>query len=161
MKIFLLTHLRQDSVPLAIFHDHHKMYTRRSCLDDVSAWICIKPLIERLLQGLLPRLQALLLRRHRTDWPIVVGALVTLSMSADDRIFHGSPGFKTRLEGPEDGWNVLLGLYVAAYGGYHISNRRPGHGSSDSQGDRNGLKLSHRLNAWMRQEGVCFRLLCS
>lgn len=110
---------------------------------------CVKSTVERTLHNILPKLQILLLQRSRTDWSLVISVLAVLSMAAG---IHFSHFPVPQLSENEEGWSVLLGLYTAGYGGYHIPHASSNEGVSSELADNATLKISRQLNLWVDEE---------
>lgn len=115
----------------------------------------IRSLIEGILRDLLPRLQTLLLHRSGADWSVVVSAMTALFMTADAWVpIDYCQHLKGRLCDIENGWNVLLGLYAAAYRGKRLVRANSVNKSGISQSEENALRLVEELNTWVEEEGI-------
>lgn len=160
MKVFLLTYLI----------DYFSAYRRDVCtatkktawsygsisaLNNLSIQTCLISLVEQTLHKLLPRLQTLLLQRHHTDWVSVVSAMSALAMTADQWFFIDSyPHLAGQFCAFENGWNVLLSLYTAAYGGYHPLRVSPINKFTTAQSDETAMRLSDELRIWVERNGM-------
>ena len=126
--------------------------SRQRAFPDSTIRACIIPLVERILQNLLPRLQALLLQRRNTDWAVVVSAMTSLSMTSLSMTTAGryvriSPPFPDKFTNFENGWDILLGLYTAGYGGYNPLQANPTRMTWIVRADKTSRELMHHLKA--------------
>lgn len=131
-------------------------------VNGIGVQTCLISLIERILHELLPRLQILLLQRCHTNWLVVLGAMSALSMTADQwGLISLDPQLAGRLNNFENGWNVLTGLYKAAYGSYHVVRVSSANNPRAAQTDKTALWLLDELKLWVEDVGMYILIWCS
>lgn len=158
LKILLLTHLLKNPGIQGMYtsrEERNEGYRSVPALNGIGIQACVESLIEKILPDLLPRLQNLLLQRYDTNWAVVVSAMTALSMNAEEWVYCNSAQYLDgRLSNFENAWNVLLGLYAAAYGGYYLLRANSANRSRIAQSDKTALMLLNELKIWVEHDGI-------
>lgn len=85
-----------------------------------------------------------------------------LSMTADQwGLISLDPQLAGRLNNFENGWNVLTGLYKAAYGSYHVVRVSSAKNPRAAQTDKTALWLLDELKLWVEDVGMYILIWCS
>ena len=132
-----------------------KRYRKVPTLNGISIHTCVRSLIEQILADVLPQLQTLLQQRYHSSWVVVVSVMSALLISATK--WHLSIPFLSlqgRMSNFKGGWNILLGLYLAAYRSYDSLRANTASTSASAQLNEFTLKFPDVLEMWDEDKGV-------